>query len=92
MAKIITLGVTGCHDDPPLTANIESRLRKLIWDNDIAIGGSYIVSFDIHAIDAALWVVGQRPIAAMGYWRISGLTRTAAVPIRLPSPTSMPTA
>ncbi len=70
LAKIITLGVTGCHDDPPLTANIESRLRKLIWDNDIAIGGSYIVSFDIHAIDAALWVVGQRPIAAMGYSRI----------------------
>ncbi|MCY2951058.1 MAG: Gfo/Idh/MocA family oxidoreductase [Planctomycetota bacterium] len=62
-----TVGMAGGgFSDPPLTATIESRLRDLIWVNDIALGGDYVVNYDIHAIDAALWILGRRPVAAMG--------------------------
>jgi len=57
--------------DPPLTANIESRLQELIWVNDDALGGSYIVNAGIHAIDVALWIAGQMPTSAMGASRIA---------------------
>ncbi len=55
--------------DPPLTENIESRLRHLVWVNDVAIGGSYHVNACIHAIQAVMWVLGKTPAAAMGVSR-----------------------
>ena len=70
MAQVWTIGIGGGFADPPLTSTIESRLRGLVWVNDIAIGGDYVVNYDIHAIDAALWVIGQRPIAAAGGSRV----------------------
>ncbi len=70
IAKIATIGYNGGRPDPVKTANIESRLQGLVWDNDMEIGGSFIVSYDIHAIDAAVWVVGRRPVAASGASRI----------------------
>jgi myo-inositol 2-dehydrogenase / D-chiro-inositol 1-dehydrogenase len=70
LSKVSTVCVAGGRKDPPKTANIESRLQGLVWDNDVAIGGSYIVSYDIHALDAAVWILGQRPVAAMGDSRI----------------------
>jgi len=66
ISRIATFGVCAGHDDPPKTANLESRMQKLIWDNDKALSGGYIMAFDIHALDAAVWVCGQRPLAAMG--------------------------
>ncbi len=45
---------------------MESRLNELIWVNDVAMSCDYIGNFDIHAIDAALWTLGKRPIAATG--------------------------
>ena len=56
--------------DPPLTATIESRLQQLIWVNDEALGGSYLVNAGIHAVDVALWIAGQRPVSAMGASRL----------------------
>jgi predicted dehydrogenase len=56
--------------DPPKTETIESRLRHLIWVNDIDLGGGMIVNADIHAIDAALWIAASRPISAMGCSRV----------------------
>jgi predicted dehydrogenase len=56
----------GQFADPPLTDTIADRLRSLIWVNDNAIGGSYHVNACIHAVDAALWVAGDRPISAAG--------------------------
>jgi predicted dehydrogenase len=56
--------------DPPKTGTIESRLRNLIWVNDVDLGGGMLVNADIHAIDAALWVAGQRPVSAMGCSRV----------------------
>jgi myo-inositol 2-dehydrogenase/D-chiro-inositol 1-dehydrogenase len=70
MAQVSTMGIGGGFTDPPLTSNIESRIRGLVWVNDVAIGGDYVVNYDIHAIDAALWVIGQRPVAAAGGSRI----------------------
>lgn len=61
----------GLFSDPPLTANVESRLRKLVWVNDVAIGGSYHVNACIHPVQAMMWVLGAAPVAAVG------LSRTA---------------
>ena len=52
--------------DPPKTDTIASRLQGLIWVNDLELGGGYPVNYDVHAIDVAMWVVGKRPIKAMG--------------------------
>jgi myo-inositol 2-dehydrogenase / D-chiro-inositol 1-dehydrogenase len=65
-----TFGFTGLFPDPPLTANLESRLQHLTWVNDIALGCDYIGNYDIHAIDMALWITGQRPVVAAGSSRI----------------------
>jgi len=70
IAQVFTVGICNGFGDPPKTANIESRLRGLIWVNDVALGCDFIGNFDIHAIDAAIWVLGKRPVAAMGASRI----------------------
>ena len=77
LAKMVTVAVQGGHIDPPKTATLESRLRNGVWTADVALGGDWIVAFDIHAIDAALWLVGQRPVAATGYRAFAGLILTA---------------
>jgi len=56
--------------DPPRTKTVESRLRNLIWVNDIDLGGGFLVNAGIHAIDAALWMAGRPPINAVGLSRI----------------------
>jgi predicted dehydrogenase len=55
----------GTFGDPPLTPTIESRLQRLVWCNDVAIGGGYHVNACIHAVDAALWAARGAPVAAM---------------------------
>ena len=52
--------------DPAPTKTIETRLRHLIWTNDVAIGGGMFVNAGIHAADVALWVAGKLPVSAMG--------------------------
>jgi len=61
----------GLFGDPPKTANIESRLRSLIWCNDVAIGGGYHVNACIHPVQAMMWVLGKVPVAAAGMSRLS---------------------
>jgi predicted dehydrogenase len=55
--------------DPPFTDSVADRLQHLTWCNDNALGGGYHVNACIHAVDAALWVIGQRPVAATGFSR-----------------------
>ncbi len=57
-------------EDPPKTATIESRLRRLIWTADVVLGGGYLVNAGIHAIDVALWIADQMPVSATGTSRI----------------------
>jgi predicted dehydrogenase len=59
----------GPFADPPLTNNYENRLRGLTWCNDNAVGGGYHVNACIHAVDAALWAAGQRPVSCLGLSR-----------------------
>lgn len=59
----------GSFPDPPLTDTIESRLRSLIWVNDVAIGGSYHVNACIHPVQGMMWVLGKTPVAAVGISR-----------------------
>jgi myo-inositol 2-dehydrogenase/D-chiro-inositol 1-dehydrogenase len=70
LAYVQVYGYGGGFQDPPKTANLESRLRELIWVNDAALGGDYIVNYDIHALDAALWAIGRNPVAATGESRL----------------------
>jgi len=70
ISQVATVGVSNGFSDPPRTATLESRLQGLIWVNDVALGGDNIGNYDIHAIDAALWVLGRRPVAATGGSRI----------------------
>ena len=66
LQMVFTVGASGGNaiDDPPLTANMESRLTHLIWVNDDAMGCGYIGNYDIHAVDAVIWALGRRPVAA----------------------------
>lgn len=69
LGKLVHLrstGIAGGLKDPPKTDTIESRLRELIWVSDVALGCDSLGNFDIHAIDVALWLTGQRPVAATG--------------------------
>jgi predicted dehydrogenase len=63
-------GGTGMRTDPPRGKTLENVMRGLLWLRDIALGGDGIGNFDIHAIDAAMWITGQVPIAAYGQARI----------------------
>ncbi|MBN2505393.1 MAG: Gfo/Idh/MocA family oxidoreductase [Verrucomicrobia bacterium] len=56
-----------CFQDPPPGRTVANRLRGLAWVNDTALGGSYIVNCDIHAVDVALWVAGGLPVRAAGH-------------------------
>jgi len=71
ISQVSTIGICSGFPDPPFEKTIESRLRELIWVNDIAVGCDYIGNFDIHAVDAALWVLGRRPTAAAGASKIT---------------------
>lgn len=64
--QLQSFGVSGGFNDPPRGPNLESRLQDLVWTNDIAMGCDYLGNYDIHAIDAALWIIGERPISACG--------------------------
>ncbi|MHC4435069.1 MAG: Gfo/Idh/MocA family protein, partial [Planctomycetota bacterium] len=66
LAMISSFYTDDGFSDPPLTDNIESRLQRLIWVNDVAIGGGQLVAAGIHAVDVALWIAGAQPISALG--------------------------
>lgn len=74
-----TLGMVRTHyygggfDDPPLADTIEGRLQKLIWCNDMAIGGGHHVNAAIHPIQGAMWALNQSPVAASGACRTARL-------------------
>lgn len=61
----------GAWPDPPLTPTPASRFQRLIWCNDTALGGSHHVNACIHAVDAVLWALGRRPVAASGFSQIA---------------------
>lgn len=66
MVQVSSIGVGGALNDPPFTGTLESRLRHLIWVSDAAMGCDHIGNYGIHAIDAVIWALGSRPVAASG--------------------------
>lgn len=66
---VVASGSNG-FEDPPLGPTIESRLQNLVWVNDTELGCGYLGNYDIHALDAALWLAGERPTSAMGSSRL----------------------
>ena len=71
ISQVSTIGICSGFPDPPFGKTIENRLQRLIWVNDIALGCDFNGNFDIHAIDAALWALGRRPVAAVGASQIT---------------------
>ncbi len=71
LVRVTTTGISGGHTDPPRQKTIEDRLKNLVWCNDVALGGGFILSFDIHAIDTAVWLLGKTPVAAAGVSKIA---------------------
>jgi predicted dehydrogenase len=71
LAHVQTVGIqVSSVSDPPPEATIENRLRRHQWVSVTALGCGFIGNYDIHAVDAALWAIGQRPVSAMGASRI----------------------
>ena len=66
IVMITTCYLAGTFSDPEKGKTAASRFRRLVWVNDVALGGSYHVNACIHAVDAGLWVARQRPISATG--------------------------
>ena len=54
----------------PQVASAEDRLRSGRWLTTIALSGDVIVENNIHTINAVLWLVGRRPVNAIGRSRI----------------------
>lgn len=69
IGQVHSIGLGGPLNDPPPTGSIASRLRDLIWVSDAALGCDHLGNFGIHALDAVLWALRQRPVAAIGMSR-----------------------
>jgi len=70
VTTIGTGGPTKFNKDPAKGPTLESRLRNGIWCADIALGGDRIVEYDIHVIEATVWAIRRRALAAVGYLQI----------------------
>jgi predicted dehydrogenase len=70
LLQVVTVGTSGGCGDRTKGPTIADRLQGLVWVNDIALGADYIGNFDIHALDAARWALGRRPVAACGASRV----------------------
>jgi predicted dehydrogenase len=70
ISLVATYGICNGWPDPPKADTIENLLQRLVWVNTIALGCDLIGNYDIHAIDAALWAIGQKPVEASGFSRI----------------------
>lgn len=66
IAHVQSMGSGGPLTDPALTGSLESRMRNLIWVSDAELGCDHLGNYGIHALDAVIWALGQRPVAATG--------------------------
>lgn len=64
LAHLDSLGISPPWAEPPV-ASLEERLRSR-WLSLIALSGDVITENSIHIINALLWLVGKRPVRAIG--------------------------
>ena len=68
LVHIDSIGFSPPWAEPPV-GNAEDRLRAM-WLTAIALSGDVITENTIHSINAVLWVVGRRPVSAIGRTRV----------------------
>ncbi len=68
LAHLDSLGISPPWAEPPV-ASLEDRLRSR-WLSLIALSGDVITENSIHIINALLWLVGKRPVRAIGRAKI----------------------
>jgi len=67
LAHIDSIGFSMPWGEPPI-GTAEDRLRR--WPPTVALSGDFITEFSVHTINAVLWVVGRRPVSAIGRTRL----------------------
>ena len=85
LAKMVTICVSSGYGDPPKTATLEAGCENSVWTRDIALGGDWILVYDIHAVDAALGCSAVAPWRPRERHGSAAAIRTA-MPRRLRSP------
>jgi myo-inositol 2-dehydrogenase/D-chiro-inositol 1-dehydrogenase len=68
LAHIDSIGFSPPWGEPPVRTS-EDRLRSGHWTSTIALSGDVITENTIHSINAVLWLVGRRPVSAVGRTR-----------------------
>lgn len=75
LAYVCTYGTASRWKEPTAETPREEYLRNSLWLHHVELAADACVSYDIHAIDTAMWVLGKRPVVAMGF---AETRRTAA--------------
>ncbi|MCR4414935.1 MAG: Gfo/Idh/MocA family oxidoreductase [Thermoguttaceae bacterium] len=70
LMHIDSIGFSLPWAEPAGVKTIEDRLRQGRWLSTIALSGDVITENTIHSINAVLWLVGQRPVRAVGRARV----------------------
>ncbi len=66
LAHVTSFGMAGRWKEPNAKTPRPEYLRNSLWLHHLELAADACVSFDIHAIDAMMWVLGKRPLCAMG--------------------------
>jgi predicted dehydrogenase len=66
-AYVCTYGNAKRWREPTPETPKEEYLRNTLWLHHVELAADACVSYDIHAIDTAVWVLGKRPAVAMGF-------------------------
>jgi predicted dehydrogenase len=69
LAYLDTYGICSRWPEPKPSTPREEYLRNSLWLHHVELAADACVSFDIHAIDTAIWVIGRRPTVASGFSR-----------------------
>lgn len=67
LAYVCTYGSANRWNEPKADTPKEEYLRNTLWLHHVELAADACVSYDIHAIDTAVWVLGKRPVVAMGF-------------------------
>ena len=92
LSKVSTVCVAGGATTRPRRRPSRAACRAWFGTMTLPLAAVYIVSYDIHALDAAIWILGQRPVAAMGDSASAAPTRMATATTSTRSSMNMPTA
>lgn len=67
VAYVCTYGMAHRWHEPKADTPRPEYLRNSLWLHHVELAADACVSYDIHSIDLAMWVIGKRPVVAMGF-------------------------